>query len=83
MCSSPVKNTVYDSPAHTPVQGESDAWSPERRQAVKEMFEKFEALKGDNHAMWIFYDALSTPEKLLIWDRYPEHHKALREMERQ
>jgi hypothetical protein len=45
---------------------------------LKELFDQFAALKDDPQAMWAFYDALSTPLKILIWDKFPEHHETLR-----
>ena len=49
---------------------------------LKELLDKFAALAGDSAALWEFYSELSTPLKIIIWDKFPEHHETLRAEER-
>jgi len=45
----------------------------------RQLFEKFDFLKSDKANMVGFYERLSTADKILIWNHYPEHQQALRE----
>jgi len=49
---------------------------------LKDLFDKFAALAGDSAALWQFYSDLSTPLKIIVWDKFPEYHETLRAEER-
>jgi hypothetical protein len=48
---------------------------------LKDLLDKFAALK-ESQAMWEFYSELPTAIKIVVWERFPEHHAALRAEER-
>jgi len=55
----------------------------EPRLSQEELFERFEAATANKSAMATFYGCLHTNDKVVIWNKYPEHHEALEEGVRQ
>jgi hypothetical protein len=53
------------------------------KNGLKDLFEQFAAKADDSAAMWKFYSELSTPLKIIIWDRFPQYQAALRAEERE
>jgi hypothetical protein len=45
----------------------------------EELFLKFEDATYDQRAMATFYGGLHTDDKILVWNKYPQHHDALKE----
>jgi hypothetical protein len=50
---------------------------------LQQLFDAFTATISDSAAMWKFYSELSTPLKIIIWDRFPQYQAALRAEERE
>jgi hypothetical protein len=44
----------------------------------EELFEQFEVRAVNKQAIATFYNGLNNESKILIWNKYPQHHEALR-----